>query len=64
MKEFSLAFGSKVWEFKMRKEQIVVEFSPTLKIPQPNIPELIRKALSQPVGSPELNRAVKKVMRF
>ena len=58
MKEFSLAFGSKVWEFKMRKEQIVVEFSPTLKIPQPNIPELIRKALSQPVGYPELKRAV------
>lgn len=58
MKEFSLAFGSKVWEFKMRKEQIVVEFSPTLKIPQPNIPELIRKALSQPVGYPELKRAI------
>jgi len=58
MKEFSLAFGSKVWEFKMRKEQIVHEFSPTLKIPQPNIPELIRKALSQPVGYPELKRAV------
>jgi|GEM_PF-288221 len=58
MKEISLTFGSKVWEFKLRDEQIACEFSPNLKTPQSNIPELILKALSQPVGYPELKRAI------
>lgn len=58
MKEFSLAFGSKVWEFNLRDQQVVCEFSPNLKTPQSNIPQLIRNALSQPVGYPELKRAI------
>lgn len=58
MKEFSLAFASKVWEFKLRKEQIACEFLPNLNASQSTIPDLIRKALSQPVEYPELKLAI------
>ncbi len=58
MKEFSLAFGSKIWQFKLRNEQIVCEFLPKLKTQQSKTPQLIRKALSHPVGYPELKRAI------
>ena len=58
MKEFQLGFGCETWELKFSEDQVVEEFLPNLKVTPAKVMDLVCNALANPVGYPELKRAI------